>query len=276
MPDLPVMSVGTIAAMGVRAKLTIAVIVAAIVAIGVWTTLREKQPAAAPAKATCPTAVRAAAYEDEPQRPLRRDGFERLFQAGTTVRAGGKEAKVDVVEVARLDLPTGRLVAVDPSYGGDVGPAFLVTVTPGSYPVSLARVRFAADPGHTRIAAAKLLVRDEPVTRWQLALVPGEDPAKLGPNEYYGYGVDGGLGSFLDASAAPSLCRLVGDGLDGPLMKALLPDDHPPGVSLRDPATGPNVIAFESGWGDGSYPTWIGYTAGGAVAQFVTDFDVID
>ncbi|WP_370948965.1 DUF4241 domain-containing protein [Amycolatopsis sp. cg5] len=34
--------------------------------------------------------------------------------------------------------------------------------------------------------------------------------------------------------------------------------------------------AFHSGWGDGSYGTWVGRTADGAVAQFVTDFQVIN
>jgi hypothetical protein len=39
-----------------------------------------------------------------------------------------------------------------------------------------------------------------------------------------------------------------------------------------DPATGANVVLVAAGWGDGSYPTFIGRDADGAVVRFVTDF----
>lgn len=265
--------------MGVKAKIVVAVALAVLAGIVVWTALPKSRSVAVPAKVSCDAGVRAMAYDDEPERPLRRDGFDRLFQAGAAVRSGDKGAVVEVGDIAKLDLPTGRLVAGDPTYGSsasDLLKPFVVTVPPGSYPVSLARVRFDAEPTHTRVAAAKVLVRPEPVTRWELALVPGENPAKLAPNEFYGYGVDSGLGSFLDASAVPGLCRLMEDPDHSPLMNAIDGDTRMTGVSVRESATGPNVIAFSSGWGDGSYPTWIGYTAGGDVAQFVTDFSVID
>jgi hypothetical protein len=265
--------------MGVRAKIVVALALAAVVALATWTTLHGRRSTAAPVTSAapgCAPRVRTTAQEDEPQRPLRRDGFERLFGAGTPVRAGGKPARVETVDVARLDLPTGRLVAGDPTNGADIDTPFIVTVPPGTYPVSLATVRFADDGTHVRVAAAKLLLRPEPVTRWVMGLVPGNDPATLGPNQFFGYGVDSGLGAFLDASAVPSLCGLLGDDLDGPLMKALDARTGSPGAAVRESPDGPNVIAFESGWGDGAYPTWIGYTAAGEVAQFVTDFDVID
>jgi hypothetical protein len=35
------------------------------------------------------------------------------------------------------------------------------------------------------------------------------------------------------------------------------------------------VVSVSSGWGDGVYPTYVGYSAGGAVTSFVTDFLVV-
>ncbi len=99
-------------------------------------------------------------------------------------------------------------------------------------------------------------------------------PHALGPNQFHGFGVDAGLGCFLDISAYPALDRLVGD-LDTPFMDTLIADGTH-GASSRDSETGLNVIAVESGWGDGSYPTWIGYTVTGEPAWFVTDFEVSD
>ncbi|MEU8180700.1 DUF4241 domain-containing protein [Micromonospora sp. NPDC049044] len=42
-----------------------------------------------------------------------------------------------------------------------------------------------------------------------------------------------------------------------------------------DLATGANVITVSSGWGDGIYPTFVGYAADGEVTSYVTDFLVI-
>ncbi|WP_431903084.1 DUF4241 domain-containing protein [Amycolatopsis thermoflava] len=64
---------------------------------------------------------------------------------------------------------------------------------------------------------------------------------------------------------------------------------HPPGVGqghLRRAqrrlggaggrsGLGRHARRVPSGWGDGSYPTWIGRTAGGAIACFVADFLVL-
>ncbi|MDT5032034.1 MAG: hypothetical protein QOC94_2205 [Actinoplanes sp.] len=46
-------------------------------------------------------------------------------------------------------------------------------------------------------------------------------------------------------------------------------------VAVVDELTGANIIQVSSGWGDGVYPTFVGYTAAGEVACFVTDFQVI-
>lgn len=40
---------------------------------------------------------------------------------------------------------------------------------------------------------------------------------------------------------------------------------------MTDPESGANLIAFHSGWGDGSYLVWIGRSADGQVACFVAD-----
>ena len=44
---------------------------------------------------------------------------------------------------------------------------------------------------------------------------------------------------------------------------------------LAEPVSGATLVAYHSGWGDGSYPVWIGRTADGEVACFVADMLVL-
>jgi hypothetical protein len=45
--------------------------------------------------------------------------------------------------------------------------------------------------------------------------------------------------------------------------------------AVTDEPSGANVILVSSGWGDGAYPTFVGYAAAGEVSSFVTDFMVV-
>jgi hypothetical protein len=136
-----------------------------------------------------------------------------------------------------------------------------VTVPPGQYPVLLSLVRWADDPQHQRVAAARLVIRDDPVASWELALRPGEDPRVIGDEGFFGFGVDAGMACFFDAVAAPAMDRLSETFTLGDATTA----------ELSDPESGANLIAYESGWGDGCYPTWIGRTSHGDLACFVAD-----
>ncbi len=204
-----------------------------------------------------------------------------LFTEGGTFSYEGDEAEgaITVVAAGDLAMPTGRVVACDPLVdlgAGDLLP-FTAEVPPGRYPVSVAVVTITrpsdqpADPPHQRVAAAWLAVRDTPAVTWEPALCPGQDASELDDDEAYGYGVDTGTGCFVDAAAEAAFA-----GNDDQLVRAF--EECGPGVgslNVTDPATGHNVVAFTSGWGDGFYPTWIGRDHTGEVSCFVTDFLVV-
>jgi hypothetical protein len=166
-----------------------------------------------------------------------------------------------------LRLPSGRLVAADPGWLGTRLEPFTVAVEPGAYPVTLAVVRFEDEPAQQRVAAGRLTIYEGPVATWELALRPGKDPRLLGDDEFYGFGVDTGTACFHDAAVAATMAGIDADALER------LRSQQP--VEVLDPGSGANLIAFESGWGDGSYPTWIGRTAAGQVACFVADMLVL-
>src|SRR4028119_676519 len=140
-----------------------------------------------------------------------------------------------------------------------------------------------------------------------MALRPGEDLAQLRRNQFFGYGVDAGMGCFVDAQVVE---RRSDEELQGLVDRAceqrfklndwlaaqdlvtqltypsqqiidpsgfnltLDPDTYTFNLTL-DPDTGANAIAFGSGDGDGSYASYWGFTADDELACLVTDFGVL-
>lgn len=178
-----------------------------------------------------------------------------------------------------LDVPTGAIVAADPAVQPE-RPAFARTVTPGRYALTLYKAQ-------SRVAMAELRFADGTPTRWQLAVVAGQDAGTLKDDEIFGYPVDAGLGCFMDVKGrdaflkrdAREQARLgskyvssYDDIIAGPLdanggnevMLQPLPDE---------PA---NVAIFQSGWGDGFYASYWGLDDAGTPLLLVTDFGVID
>jgi hypothetical protein len=206
-----------------------------------------------------------------PPRPLVPSHLDELFTPGMRFALHPANSSsgttwsvtVEVWPAGTLRMPTGRLIACDPTWR-DWGDPFAVTAPPGDYPVSLSVVRFSDDPEHIRVAAAKLAIRDMPAATWEMALLAGEDPRILGDGGFFGFGVDRATGCFVDVSAAGSLDRFK-EGF-------VLEGEH---TELADPESGANLIAYHSGWGDGSYPTWIGRDGTGEVVCFVSDMLVL-
>ncbi|MET9602080.1 DUF4241 domain-containing protein [Streptomyces sp. NPDC006459] len=185
------------------------------------------------------------------------------------------------VVVGDVSLPTGRVVACDPFVclgQGEVEP-FSVVVEPGRYRAEAA-IATLVRPGvpqgprpHTRVAAARLVIRDTPTASWEMAVDEGQDPAVLGEDEFYGYGVDAGTGCFYDAAADGSFPGTEDE--EGAVWAAMEAVGDGPDVFLAEGEDGHTLAAFTSGWGDGCYPTWIGRDTEGRVTCFVTDFLVV-
>jgi hypothetical protein len=225
-----------------------------------------------------------------PPRPLQPAHLDLLFRPGARLEVGTSEAiegvggtvAIEIPQLGTLRLPSGALIACDPTYLRPVEPdsgewetksysyqqshhPFTVTVPPGDYPVVLSRFRWLRGSGPIE-AAVKVWVSDGPVDSWEMALRAGEDPRTLPDDGFFGFGVDAGTGCFFDASAASALARQTTGFVLG----------HERSRELTDDASGANLIAFHSGWGDGAYPVWIGRTAAGDIACFVADMLTYD
>lgn len=130
--------------------------------------------------------------------------FDRWFASSAGTGPDGRDFTV-AVEKAQLSLPTGCVMAIEPITVGAfeddpraITQAFTQTVRPGRYPVIL----LIADG---LVAAARLVIRDEPAAAWELAVPEGYDPHDRGDGAL-GYRVEGGLGCFTDEQALQGLC----------------------------------------------------------------------
>lgn len=208
----------------------------------------------------------------QPVLPLGPTGIEAAFEPGRRWTLTGRAIVTDVVDGGTVRMPSGRLIAADPGWIDDSLKPFETTIAPGDYRVDLGILRFEDAPEHVRVTAAKLVVSAEPVASWEPALEAGLDPRLLGEGQFYGFGVDTGTGSFFDASARDAFEKILDIDNDEGLI------DDVTGAKtavVPDPASGATLVAYASGWGDGSYPTWIGRTASGEVACFVSDMLIL-
>lgn len=139
--------------------------------------------------------------------PMTARDYTWLFTPGSEFREDetGTVGVIHLVDGGQLWLPTGQVVACDPFVGLGQGEAepFTVAVDPGHYRVEAAVAtltqpdQLPSDDPHLRVAAARLVIRDEPTAAWELALQPGQDLAELTEDEFYGYGVDSRHGRVL-------------------------------------------------------------------------------
>jgi hypothetical protein len=186
------------------------------------------------------------------------------------------------VEVADLVLPSGQVVACDPTnfqWENDTVP-FCRTAPPGKYPVTLCLAsngnQVAPDRG--TVACAMVRFATGTPTAWEMAVRPGQDASTLPAGRFFGYGVDAGMGCFVDLRSIQALSiaerqdvashRVTGEMYEGGKYRCAA-------TLVLDENTGGNLVVFSSGDGDGAYASYWGLGAHGEPCCLVTDFGIL-
>ncbi|GIP56003.1 DUF4241 domain-containing protein [Paenibacillus vini] len=178
--------------------------------------------------------------------------------------------------LAHLTVVTGELIACDPLVPHTE--SFSRTISPGVYPVVAWWLQ-----EEQAIAAVELRLSETRPVRWEMATRPGQDIGDLEDGYIFGYPVDTGLGCFADAKAIAQmeeleerLARELGDQFisfyDNKVEFILEENDDNWGDLVLNTEEGLNVVMFRSGFGDGYYASYWGFSAGGEVVSLVTDF----
>src|SRR5215475_2877181 len=140
-------------------------------------------------------------------RPANRTDFDAAFTPGTVfVKPDGEKIPVEQVPIADLVLQSGAIAVCDPSYltGSTHGVrAYSRGPIAGHYPVTLC-VAWEGQP-HRCVACAMVRFSPDPVACWEMAVLGGQDASKLPEGRFFGFGVDAGMGCFIDIKSVKRL-----------------------------------------------------------------------
>ena len=208
--------------------------------------------------------------------------FESALIKGTTARLNTSEIKADNpnsslygVTIGKITIVSGHIIACDPLHTDEYGIPFTQNFPAGEFPVQLS---IATLDNEEMIAFAWLRFSEENVVRWELALQDGQKPLPVGDENFHGYGVDGGIGIFVDEEVKKELDKnkIIDDELYGPLNKQMDKHYHNTWRYAMYGFGKYNLAAFTTGLGDGHYATYIGFDVSGKPCRLITDFGFFD
>lgn len=137
--------------------------------------------------------------------------------------------------------------------------------------------------GRGRVAFARVDIADKPIVRWEAAKPIDMQRDAENPDGTWGVTVDSGVAAFFDQEAGQATSDAV--AADETFFDSWLErgqnagyrDKGASGAFRLSVDVGPgNVVAFDSGWGEGTYTVYAGYDASGALAALLIDFDILD
>lgn len=187
---------------------------------------------------------------------------------------------VESFEAGKIHLPTGKLVACDPLITRDMN-AFLVQFPIGEFPVLIHKERQS-----NCVAYVEVVFRNEFVDYWEMALTEGQETRQLKAGEIFGYPVESGMGCLMDVKVQESLNRLE-DRLyqrKGADFKGIYEEffhhhffDENGAIdqfAYLKPADDDEagLFAFETGYGEGFYASYIGFDQHQNPVKIVTEF----
>lgn len=183
-------------------------------------------------------------------------------------------------EVGKLYLSSGKLVACDPLITNDMLP-FSTEFPKGNFSVLLHKERES-----NCVAYAEIIFSNAEISEWKMAVTEGQNVKDLAEEEVFGYPVESGMGCLMDVDTQNSLNELEkrlyhSKGADfmgiyeeffhdyffdekGAIDQYafLKPADEHPGT----------IFAFETGYGEGFYASYIGYDQNHKPVKIITEF----
>lgn len=185
---------------------------------------------------------------------------------------------LETFESEPIYLSSGRLIACDPLITNDMKP-FGVAFPLGQFPVLIHKERES-----NCVAYVEIQFSDTEIKEWKLATTEGQNLKDLKDGEIFGYPVESGMGCFMDMNAQFDLNNLeeslfMKKGADFMGIYEEFFHEHffdengaiDQFASLK-PNGDNNIIAFETGYGEGFYASYIGFSKDNQPVKIVTEF----
>lgn len=231
----------------------------------------KKQPSANQTISTAP-------LDTIQSRPAKIDAkpalFETAFVKGTKDKIKNFEFNLYGVTIGNIKITSGHIVACDPFLFEEYGKPYTQTFPNGEFPVQLS-IAHLENKGET-IAFARIKFSDEPVAKWEYALLKDENQVAVGSDDAPGYVVDAGHGMFIDEKALDTLNKKNLNYQNGEVYKQIRKNYRNGWGATIYNFSEYNLAAFTSGLGDGYYSTYIGFDASGKPCRLLTDFELFD
>lgn len=183
-------------------------------------------------------------------------------------------------EVGKIYLSSGKLVACDPLITNDMLP-FSAEFPKGEFSVMLHK-----EKDSNCVAYAEIIFNTAEIKDWKLATTAGQNIKELAEGEVFGYPVESGMGCFMDVDTQNSLNELEqklyhnkgGDfmGIYEEFFHEYFFDENgaiDQYAFLKPAETHPGTIfAFETGYGEGFYASYIAYDKNQIPVKIITEF----
>lgn len=182
--------------------------------------------------------------------------------------------KLETMEIGEVSLPSGKVVVRDPlvALNANQSPYF-IQAPKGNFPVTIAVVK--SEDWGDRYAVVKVEFTKEKPVVYREALVGIEDLQDVAEDDYFGFGVDAGLGCITDKEVLPFVDKFVDEinvdnmyddyfaDLFAQSYKASPNNQREAGdwINWTIPGTDYHIPMFASGFGDGTYPVYFAYDA---------------
>lgn len=192
---------------------------------------------------------------------------------------------LETMEIGNVSLPSGKIVVRDPlvDLNGNQSPYF-IQAPKGDFPVTIAVVK--SEDWGDRYAVVKVEFTKEKPIVYREALVGIEELEGVTEDDYFGFGVDAGLGCITDKEVLPFVDKFVDetdfDNFYDDYFAGLFEQsykDHPKNqrdagdwINWKVPNTEYRIPMFASGFGDGIYPVYFAYDNNNSICGLYIQF----
>lgn len=187
---------------------------------------------------------------------------------------------IETFEAGKIALTTGQLVACDPVLTNDMAPFNTV------FPIGEFQVLVHKERESNCVAYVEIVFDNSPVSRWELATTADQKISDLKGEEIFGFPVESGMGSFMDVETQTALDRLEQRifhrkgadfmGIYEEFFHSHFFDENGAidqfALLKPDEKASGNIFAFETGYGEGFYGSYIGFDSHGKPVKIVTEF----